>query len=368
MRRWRCLGENESGSVSFAGTSDRYKAQPIKVDTMTDSARLYHSQYWTENAWCADWVKAQPSSYWRNMVDAICTHWITWLPPEERLAYLASEDGRRVGSDQLYLRMSQASSDFVPWLDTVAADRKRVLEIGGGAGSSTAALARAGYSVTTVDIAESFLAIGRIRADSLALRYDQILADENWLNTPESVERVFMQAKYPQIIVCYALFEHLTIAERLVLLTAIKQKMLNSPNLLLAIWETPNRLAPFDWHSSKTLLPDIVPDELSKLYLEATLPSSHPWRRHAPWNQPDGQTAWARTGRGMSFHELHAVFGPGGYEVIQDGYWQPDAQAHYKPVLEFETALQNIFSATSPPIHRAFCRPSLNLIIKIAAT
>ncbi len=340
---------------------------PAEVDA--ELQRFYQPGPWLEGEWHPGWVKDLPDAYWSDMVRALAVHWFCWEPIEKAPGLLMQPEWRGSAIDQLFGRMSQATDGFIPWLAAVEpVAGKQVLEIGGGTGSSTAGLARAGCRVTAVDISADFLAIAATRLNAMGLSAQSIAADPHWLDSEESIDLVFSNAPQADLIVCYALLEHLLISERINLLRYIHGYMRRSPGTKLVVWETPNRLAPFDWHTTQTMMPDVVPDDLAALYL-AAVESRHP---NIPQNRPwlHGQSAnvaWARAGRGVSFHEFEATFGPGGYRVLQDGYWGGyDYQAYYQPSKEFERALGRMFRNARPPIPRGFCRPSLDLIIELA--
>ena len=332
------------------------------------NARYYEPERWLEDNWCAEWIRALPKQYWVQTIDALCEHWFIWLDQKDIAAFLDTEEGRRVITDQLFLRVSQASETFVPWVTAKCTlQGKRVMEIGGGAGSSTAALVRAGADVTAVDISAGYLEIARVRLRAMGYSCRQILAKDDWLSADYNVATIFEEVGKVDLIVCYALFEHLLIDERLRLLGQIRDAMRVNPDLKLVIWETPNRFAPFDWHTTRVAFPDVVPDKLAALYIEAVISPEHNWVSQGfPWNGGSiGDVQWARAGRGMSFHEFEVALGSGSYEVIQDGYWgAEDHQAYYRPNLAYERALAEIFGSMNPPIHRGFCRPSLNLILQ----
>ena len=330
--------------------------------------RFYDPAFWLEGAWCADWVSELPQSYWVEMIDCLCECWITWLKADQIPAFLDTDNGRRVISDQVFLRLSQASATFVPWLQAACPLKgTKILEIGGGSGSSTAALARAGGVVTTVDIAESYLAIARTRLQALDLSCEQVLASEDWLATDSKTSEILGKAAQAELIICYALFEHLFIEERLRLLSHVRAAMVANPNVRLVVWETPNRFATRDWHTTMTCFPDRVPDALAELYVKQTIPETHSWANDGgPFMTANPGPHWARAGRGMSFHEFTVAFGDDGYEVIHDGYWGGnDHQRHYGPDLAYERALADVFATMTPRVHRGFCRPSLNLVIKL---
>jgi hypothetical protein len=117
----------------------------------------------------------------------------------------------------------------------------------------------------------------------MGLSAQSITADPHWLDNEESIDLVFSKLPQADLIVCYALLEHLLISERINLLRYIHGYMRRSPGTKLVVWETPNRLAPFDWHTTRTMMPDVAPDDLAALYLAAVetrhpnIPQNRPW-------------------------------------------------------------------------------------------
>jgi len=330
----------------------------------------YRPATWLEAAWCDDWVRTLPDSYWEQMLDSVLRNFATWIVEEDWPAYLGSDTGRQQVSEQLFVRLSQAAANFVPWLaehcDLAGA---RVLEIGCGTGSSTAALTRAGASVTGLDITPSYLTVNRTRLAALGLAADLRCIEPDWLSTPASalghLARPRRAAPY-DMVVCYALLEHLMPAERLILLGALRQVMQANPATRLVIYETPNRLAPFDWHSTQTSFPDILPDEIAQAYLSRRLAEGHSWRQNvAFFDTPQGRENWYRGGRAASFHEFDAVFGLENLAVVQDGYSERcDYIRHFRPDAGYEAALAAVFAGLQPPVPRGFCRPTLDLVLQ----
>ena len=330
--------------------------------------KLYSPDYWIGSAWSPQWVRDLPPEYWRRMVDAVVTHWFALKNVDDIPGFMAGPEARRVVADQTFRRLYGACDVFIPWLEAVLrVDGARVLELGGGAGSATAALLRAGAKVTSVDISKKYLAISRERLEALGLSGTLVEAPEDWLASEDKAASVLEKFEHVDIVVCFALLEHLLIPERLCLLRQLRQVMRRNPKCKLVIWETPNRLAPVDWHTTKISFPDIVPDELAAEYLRLHVPADAVSAQTAPWTRGEaGRHAWARMGRGVSFHEFDVALGAANYKVIQDGYWgKYDMRSFMKPNLDYERALGSVFASLSPPVHRGFCRPSLDLIIEL---
>ncbi len=333
-------------------------------------ARWLQKSTWLEGAWCDDWVREIPDPYWEAMLRSALSDFATWIPTDRWEDYLASETGRRQISEQLFVRLSQASANFVPWLaEHRDLDGVSVLEIGCGAGSSTAALARAGARVTGIDISDGYLRLNRTRIDALGLSADLHLVPMDWLSSQAEAERhlaALQGGRTFEMVVCYALLEHLLPAERLALLGALRFWLQAVPDACLVIYETPNRLAPYDWHSTHTSFPDILPDELAQAYLAKRLAPDHPWRAKLDLMLTGpGREDWFRGGRGASFHEFDVAFGLENLAVVQDGYsLRCDYIRHFRPDAAYEAALAATLARLDPPVPRGFCRPTLDVVLQ----
>ena len=321
----------------------------------------YSAEYWARNGWVAPWLKEVDPSYWREMTICIGEHWpirknISWQE------FFLTPEGRARLRDQLCTRISQASDHFVPWLEqAVPLAGTRVLEIGCGSGSSTAGLSHAGARVTGLDIKTQSLAIATRRLSLLGFDAELIAMPEDWLGCEAPPEPP--PGPY-DLIVCYAMLEHLTVEERLNLLTMCRAAMARD-GAMLAVFETPNRLAPFDWHTTKLAFSEILPDALAYRYImENPSMQKHPARHHA-WPDPEARKALYRRGRGVSWHEFELVFGLEAMDVLLDGYSPKSHQRNYKPSHPLEKALAQIFESMTPPVPRGFCRPSLELLLRL---
>lgn len=332
--------------------------------------KYYQAEYWLEGAWYDAWVGDLSPTYWRIMVDATLKNFLAWVAPGERAAYLESETGRNQTREQLFVRMSQASGNFIPWLsERRDLQGQRVLEIGSGTGSSTAALCRAGAVVTGIDIAEPYLRTSRIRLDALGLNAELRCAPMQWLASAETASQ-WLAPSDPDapfdLIVCYALLEHLLPAERLNLLSALRPLLQARPDTWLVIYETPNRFAPRDWHSTHLGFPDVLPDEIAQAFLQKRLADDHPWRSGVgTFHTDQGRETWFRHGRGVSFHEFDITLGLENIFVVQDGYSERcEYIRHLRPNAAYEAGLAEVFASLEPPVPRGFCRPTLDLVLK----
>jgi hypothetical protein len=81
----------------------------------------------------------------------------------------------------------------------------------------------------------------------------------------------------------------------------------------------------------------------------------------------EAQRKLYRRGRGVSWHEFELSFGLEAIEVVLDGYSPRSQQKNYKADAGFESALAGLFAALFPPVPRGFCRPSIELLIRLRA-
>jgi S-adenosylmethionine-dependent methyltransferase len=319
-----------------------------------------HAEYWAETGWMAPWLKEVNPAYWPEMIACIGEN-LVGKKLDWREHFLTGK-GRELLRVQLCLRISQASDVFVPWLEQgVGLSGARVLEIGCGSASSTAGLARAGARVTGIDIRSRAMVLARKRMALLGFPADFIEAEPDWLAAP--LDAGGFGGPY-DLVVCYAVLEHLQIRERLNLLAMIRDVM-RRDGAKFATFETPNRFAPFDWHSTKLAFSEVLPDELAYEFVRARSPQrDHPAHRFDSYSQ-DARDHLYRRGRGVSWHEFELVFGLNDIEVLLDGYSPRSQQKSYKSDPAFEAALESVFAQLDPPVPRGFCRPSLELLIKL---
>jgi len=328
---------------------------------MGEFGEYERADYWAAEGWLPAWLKSVDPAYWPGMIRCIGEHWMT--RPNWR-EHIKTDAGRAALRTQLITRMAQASDVFVPWLaQALRLKDLRILEIGCGSGSSTAGLAHAGAQVTAIDINASSLLVARKRLSLLGYDACFVQAEQTWLRQEADIARF---AGPYDLVVCYAIIEHLLVPERLNLLSLAKGIM-QRDGAQLAVFETPNRFAPFDWHSSKAAFLDILPDGLAYEFARTRSPRlDHP-ARHAKHSHPTAEETLYRFGRGVSWHEFELAFGLDNIEVVLDGYSPRSGnQNSYRPDAAYEAALAAIFARLEPPVPRGFCRPSLELLIRCA--
>lgn len=200
-------------------------------------------------------------------------------------AWFAHPEGAYDLQDHLHGRMNRAREQIVPWVsEQVALAGKRVLEIGCGTGSSTVAFVEQKALVTAYDLDEKSVLVARDRLAAHGLEAD-----------------VRLQATQPagqfDVILMYAVLEHMTLEERL---GAIREAWDKLPaGGLLVIVETPNRLWYYDDHTAMTNFFLWLPDDLALLYAKRT-----PRPRYVDVTDPMDFVRW---GRGVSFHDFEVA-------------------------------------------------------------
>jgi ubiquinone/menaquinone biosynthesis C-methylase UbiE len=242
-----------------------------------------------------------------------------------------------------------------------------VLEIGCGSGSSTVPIALNSGSVTAVDISSMSLDAAKFRADLLGVSNVQwALAEPSWLSKG-SISWPVTLAEV-NVVICYAVLEHLAIQERMHFLRSMWRDI--APGTKVVFFETPNRFAPSDWHSSDLSFAQVLPDELLVEYYSRS-PRPQVRKDHAlPATDNLEQVQRERLyrwGRVVSFHEFELAIGLDQFRIINDGY-SSLIRAHrdqgFGAIIDFEEALISAFLANNPRVPASFARPSLDLIIE----
>lgn len=315
--------------------------------------------------WTTAWVESLPERYFRDFARVLREDYFRGQ------SFLETDAGRRLIAAQLFVRMAQAQQLFLPWVaGAVDLARSRVLEIGSGTGSCTVSLLMAGAEVHALDIDPAAIAAAEKRREALdapdRVRFETVSAD--WL---ESASGYAWQDVRADVIVCYALLEHLTIRERIVLLNGAMRALPVGGHLVLH--ETPNRLAPLDWHSSHLPFHDVLPDELAQMNLTRCTRTDRPTHfvKTRLDEDPGHLTALYRQGRGASFHEFDLAIGLDNFEVVKDGrdlpYRRPKAieGAPFAAFAKFAEATGDVLEAMG--IHRGFACASLDLVLRKTA-
>ena len=168
------------------------------------------------------------------------------------------------------------------------------------------------------------------------------------------------------VIVCYALLEHLLVPERLALLSDVWSRM--AERCLLVIHETPNRFSVVAWHPPDLDFVHVLPDDLALVYYRRSKrPRGDTVEKPTYRRRTEEEIRWLyRWGRGVSYHEFELAVGLESISVVNDGYspsLAPHRDRHYGHDEAFETGLASRLHRVSPSVPRGFARPSLDLVL-----
>lgn len=237
------------------------------------------------------------------------------------------------------------------------------LEVGCGDGAKSLALAPFFKTYTGVDLSGSQIA----RASHLAKDLGIGNADFRELEA-EAIPDLLAKTSF-DVFILYAVVEHLTIDERLNLLSRIWRAM--RPDSVLIVAELPNRLCPIDHHSSMLPYYDGLPPELALLYGKK---STRPDYKKRLYESEDPEKELYRIGRGASFHEFELSIGDLStlQGAIAGDAWSPAALNQF-PVRPYEITLLREFpsvqrQAKFPVIPPGFSRYYLELALKKSGT
>ena len=274
-----------------------------------------------------------------------------------------SAEGQLAIENALFRRYNQATEYAVPWVNrTAPLAGSRMVEIGCGSGSSTAAFARLAEHVHAYDIEPSHIEGARIRARILglgnvschAVAPDQLLSEVRRRHGKEKVD----------IVLLYAVLEHCTTAE---CLDTIQTSWdLLRPGGHLVVIETPNRLGYMDVHT--TFLPffHMLPGPIALRYYRRTQRQRiiTTLDKAASVSEQEAELTRIRLGTGISFHDFQIALGIEdlGPILVADGY-EPEMLAWFPITLE-ERLLQTFFLARDVPAPIGFARFVLNVILR----
>ena len=260
---------------------------------------------------------------------------------------------------QLADRRWMADSTTIPWLSrTVPLAGARIVEYGCGDGQVSAAFAPHVASVVGLDIDAGAVQRGAERLVAEGIENVRLSAHP----VGEIVDVLRDQAGEVDVVLLYAVVEHLTIAERLAVLETARD--VAGPEGYVVCIEAPNRLVSFDAHSGQLPYLNWLPLELAERYGE----------RSARTDFVDGlRTAradggagvrewWTRFGTGVSFHEFELVFGDLSHHAVAGGYetlmWPG------RPLLPEELLLARDLRRQRPDLGPMWSRHWLDLVLR----
>ena len=273
--------------------------------------------------------------------------------------FLNSEAGQEDIRANVHKRYENALEHVVPWVAGQGSlQGKKLVEIGCGTGSSTAAFAHFVEKIDGYDINEDAIAAARARLEIMEL--DNV---ELHLVTAENLVAT-LEENHPEqvdIILLFAVLEHQTIQER-------HETLLLCWNLLrddglLVVSETPNLLHYTDLHTSSLPFLHLLPSELYARYAD------HSDRQDFRTDFLDWDTLSAREldtrimrwGRGVSFHDFELALGMDhGRSIVANGF-EEEILSWFEVSLE-EELLRYYFTEKKLTVPLAFSRVVLNII------
>jgi 2-polyprenyl-3-methyl-5-hydroxy-6-metoxy-1,4-benzoquinol methylase len=259
--------------------------------------------------------------------------------------------------DDWHRRKDAARDCFVPWVEAVMPlAGKTVLEYGSGGGAVTAAFAPGTERYIGLDIdedairtAEGILAEGGIQPELIVAPPDRVLEET---------------AKFRgeiDVFLCYAVLEHMSIDERQALLRLARDVV--RPDGIIVVIETPNRLTPWDYHTSQLPFLNQLPQDVAIAYAERSQREDFAEAmRVARAQGPEAlEDTFIRWGRGMSYHELELVFDDLPAHIVASS-WEPVLLPE-RAVYREELALDRILASARPDLPPAFSRYWLDFIL-----
>jgi ubiquinone/menaquinone biosynthesis C-methylase UbiE len=159
------------------------------------------------------------------------------------------------------MRRRRAAEVLLPWVEqTVPLSGRTVLEYGCGAGSVSCAVAPRAGKLIGLDIDPALVEVGSIRAAEMGFDNVELVV--------YPVEEIFdaLRARKGDVdvLLLYAVLEHMTVSERLTLLSIAREVL--APDGVIVVCETPNRLTYFDFHTAQIPFFHLLPDDLAVEY------------------------------------------------------------------------------------------------------
>jgi SAM-dependent methyltransferase len=273
------------------------------------------------------------------------------------LEFALTPEGVLAAGDTFFVRTLNYHTNMVPWIESVfPLAGASVLEIGCGAGAATIAMAQRCGHVDAFDIDQSSLNQARHRLVSVGARnVDFHRLDPDWAQ-PDRIEqyRGQMQRLY-DVILLPAVLEHMQLHERLSVLKTTWEHL--RVDGIVVIYDTPNRLHPFDEHSFRLPFFHWLPDDLALLYASYSPREDFPSQLA---KSADPMQTLYRLGRGVSYHEFDLAIGLNEFNVVQDGY--SHLLTHRGLGSGLETVIVEALRLYAPHVPRCFGREFLEFI------
>jgi 2-polyprenyl-3-methyl-5-hydroxy-6-metoxy-1,4-benzoquinol methylase len=255
-------------------------------------------------------------------------------------------------------RNRRARESLIPWIEsTVSLEGKTVLEYGCGNAAVSCAFGERVERHIGLDIDATAVEGG------MRMARDRGLANVDLRAYPieEIVAAMEEQRGEVDIVLLYAVLEHLTLDERLGVLRTARGVVREDG--FVVVCETPNRFFPVDHHTSELPFFTMLPDDLALRFYERSgradfLNALAEAVREGPEVAAEALTRW---GRGVSFHEFELVFGELQDYVAASNY--DLALFSERPVHPEELALARLLERIRPDLAPVWSRAWLDLIL-----
>lgn len=195
---------------------------------------------------------------------------------------------------------------------------KTALEIGSGKGMKSIALADLFGRYIGIDINGSDLLeaerrnakFGNRPIDFICGNAATVIENSGSHGIPHKID----------VLILYAVLEHLTLEEREVIIKLADDVMLSGGKVL--VMEVPNRLTPFDSHTLNGHFFNWLPDKFANELARSSAKQPEIKEMLRPWHESGAQTQLARAGRGVSYHDFSAALSNPfqSYSYVADGF------------------------------------------------
>jgi len=218
------------------------------------------------------------------------------------------------------LRLERVRDCVLPWIeDAVPLAGRTVLEYGCGQGPIACALAPRtgryiGIDIEAGEVAMAREHVARRRLDNVELI---VVAEEEILDLVGTFRGEI------DVLLLYAVLEHMSIEERLAILRLARTVV--RPGGHIVVGEAPNRLTPFDHHTGQMPFLHALPIEIAERYYRRSGRQEFVAAidEAAAAGSDAARQALIRWGRGLSFHEFELVFEELAAHTVASSYAAP---------------------------------------------
>lgn len=284
---------------------------------------------------------------------------------EYEAGFLETELGIQDLHANVFNRYNNSLRHVVPWVaHHIDLSGKKVVEIGSGTGSSTAAFAHFVEAVHGYDIHGPSVEGARKRLEILGITNTRI----DIINGEDLVGR--LNADHQQgvdIVLLFAVLEHQTTEERLATIATCWQIL--KPGGLLVVVETPNLLQYFDFHTSLLPFCHLLPTDLYARYARFSPRNgfNNAFLQAESLAKEELDTAITRWGRGASYHDFELALGQDYSKYLVANGFEKEMLDWVGVCLE-EEVLRYYIERRGLAIPKAFSRVALNLILQKSDT